>query len=344
MSDEPTSALTFEDLLIEVARKVGYAYYGAAGDEAAQVPVDPHDLDEAKRTVNNAIRRFLHEGPMPNGWRFTRPTGVFTIWGTTKSGASNTVTGGAYDSGNDQTTLTAGGDSFYETMELKSIEIDGVGTFTIKNYTSPTVIVVTGDASAASGSDWSITADGNYTLPASFSGEYISRPTYTSDTNQGISLDWVSEAKIRKARENISDESGDPWMLAIRPMRTDADPRRRWELMAYPQPDEVLQVEFQYVIGFDKLVDLAETPPVPWSHDETIKSACLAQAELDIESEPGVWSQMYRAAHQQSIRRDAMTVPKKLGYNGNGRGPQNLAQAIGWFRQTGYERPNVTVN
>jgi hypothetical protein len=35
---EPTSVLTFSDLILEVAYKLGIAYYGAAGDGAAQVP------------------------------------------------------------------------------------------------------------------------------------------------------------------------------------------------------------------------------------------------------------------------------------------------------------------
>ncbi len=44
MAANPTGAMTFQDRIIEVAIKLGVAYYGSAGDEAAQVPTDAHDL------------------------------------------------------------------------------------------------------------------------------------------------------------------------------------------------------------------------------------------------------------------------------------------------------------
>ncbi|KKL50219.1 hypothetical protein LCGC14_2307650, partial [marine sediment metagenome] len=79
MATNPTGALTFEDLIIEVAIKLGVAYYGAAGDKEAQVPIDVHDLSICKRVVNNAIRLFLSDAP-PNGWRCQHPVASLTMW------------------------------------------------------------------------------------------------------------------------------------------------------------------------------------------------------------------------------------------------------------------------
>ena len=342
MSSEPTSALTFSDLQIEVARKIGVAYYGSDGTGVAQPPADAHDLDEVKRHVNNGIRMFLADGPNPNGWFFSRPTASVTIWHDRAEDADKAVTAASYDSSADRTEITVGEDSFYETMENKSIVFETSGAFTVRTYVSPTKVKVEGDASGVVGEKWSMTADNAFTLPRDFGGEYIGSITYAADTNQGITIDWVDEAQIRLWLENITDETGDPFWAAVRPMATGV-PRRRWELLVYPGPDEVLTVRFPYILSFDKLVEDDEVPPIPFSHDDTVKAACLAIAEKDVEGAPGPDWQYYRqAALPNSYRIDAMSRPKRLGYFGN---PGSQGQpSIKEFRDNFYQRPRVSFN
>jgi len=345
MSSEPTSVLTFQDLIIEVARRIGVADYGEDGTEEVQVPVDAHDLAECKRHVNNAIRMVLNDAPAPNGWRFTRPTASVVIWGTIGTDSDNKVTSLGYDPATDKTTLQTSDDSFYESMEEKSLVLTGVDTFTVTDYVNAKKVKVRGDATGAgtAGVTWSITADGNYTLPRSFGGQVIGVPTYTADTNQGVSLQWSDESVIRKWRENITDETGDPYLLAIRPMATSVSRRRRWEMMAYPKPDEVMTVEFPYHLHFDRLVDLDEVPPLPFAHDETVKAACLAVAEKDVEGAPGAdWNYYENSCLPNSYRVDAMAAPKRLGYFGNPEAPTDAP--IKFFRKHIYQRPNVSVN
>ena len=74
----PTMEMTFSDLIIEVAEVAGIAYYGASGDEAAQVPGDAHSLALCKKVVNTAIRMFISDGP-PNGWRWMRKIARITL-------------------------------------------------------------------------------------------------------------------------------------------------------------------------------------------------------------------------------------------------------------------------
>jgi len=343
MSVEPTSSLTNRDLILEVARKIGFADYGVAGDAETGVPLDEHDLAECQRHVNNAIRMFLHDAPR-SGWRFARPTAQVTIWGDIGVDSDNKITSGGYDPSTDRTTLNVASDSFYETMEGKTITLTGVDDFTIAKYVSAQQIKVMGDATGAgtSGVTWSISADGNYTLPRTFGGQYSGAITYTSDTNQGVSVDWVSEATIRQWRENITDETGDPFWAAVRPQNQLFDPRRRWELMVYPQADEVLTLEFPFDLHFDQLVDLDEVPPVPFSHDETIKAACLAIVEKDVEEVPGPdWTYYTQQCLPNSYRVDSRAAPKDLGYFGNPR-PAGGRAAIRTFREQLYERPNIT--
>lgn len=77
---EPSSVLTFQDLLIATAYKSGMAYYGPDGNGAPQVPTDTNDLTICRTIVNNAIRMFIHDAPSPNGWRWTNPIAQVDLW------------------------------------------------------------------------------------------------------------------------------------------------------------------------------------------------------------------------------------------------------------------------
>ncbi|GAH55675.1 unnamed protein product, partial [marine sediment metagenome] len=68
---EPTSRLTFADLVQRVARKAGIAYYGSTGAEKAMVPIDTYNLELCKDIVNDAIRMFISDAPV-RGWRWQR--------------------------------------------------------------------------------------------------------------------------------------------------------------------------------------------------------------------------------------------------------------------------------
>lgn len=77
---EPTSALTFNDLVTETAYKIGCSYYGVDGTEAPQAPIDAHDLAVCQRIVNKAVRKFINDGPKPNGWRWLNPVAQVDLW------------------------------------------------------------------------------------------------------------------------------------------------------------------------------------------------------------------------------------------------------------------------
>lgn len=63
---DPTIKLDYDGFRIRVAEYLGIAYYGAAGDQAAQLPVDVHDLDLVSRIFHDGYVRFLTEIP----WNF----------------------------------------------------------------------------------------------------------------------------------------------------------------------------------------------------------------------------------------------------------------------------------
>lgn len=334
---EPTSALSFEALIIEVAQKMGVAYYGSGGDEAAQIPQDAHDLAECKRHVNNGIRMFINDAP-PNGWRWMRPTLSLTYWGAVTVDDDVTVAS-AYEPSTDTTLVTASEDSFYPSMESKTIVVTDVDSYTIATYVSATEIRLSGDVHWSGSKTFAIASSGNFTLPKTFGGQYIGPITFAAGTNTGARLDWTSEAEIRKLREDSTTETGDPRLAAVRRLSSDT---RRWELMLYPEPDEEDTVEFTYDLYFDSLTALTDLHPAGYAFDETVKAAVMAAMERDAEDVLGGLTQYYtQRALPNAYKIDARSAPRKLGYFGN----RQLARRLPIQVAREYiERPTVTFN
>jgi hypothetical protein len=331
----PTSRLTFSDLILEVSIKGGIASYGAGGDSAPAVPTDAHDLAEAKRVVNKAIRMFLSDSP-PTGWRWTRPVVDIVLWPSLADDPDRTVSGGAYSAGDDETVLTASEDVFERTMETKPIVIDGVGTFTMKRYVSATSMVVSGDASAASSDEFAIVTDGNYVMPRGFSGSFRGAITYAPSTNQAVPLEWASEHTIRQLRENRTVETGWPNIAAIRIQEN----RHRWDLMVYPVPHELMVVQMAFDLHFDALDDINALLPIPFSMDEGLLAACRAMWEREFDDAPGNdWGYYREIALPNAHKMDAQSAPKSLGYFGDLSFPRVTVRNFREWQQ----RPNVRV-
>jgi len=302
--------LTFEDLVIHVAEQLGVAYYGTDGDEAAQPPTDTPTLTQVKNYVNGGIRMFLNDAP-PEGWRFLEPTDEFVLW----ADAETTVDGqGVYDA-EAYTTLTVDDAFFTDTMVGHSITFeDSETSYVIYSVTSSTVAVLIGDASGELDSDTiSITANGNYTLPSNFGGEYLGDITYTAATNAGVTIRWDREGNIRRLRENVDSLTGYPSLAAVRKMDA-TNVANRWELCVYPTPSEDCTVEFPYAIYFTALSADADVHPAGAQYDETVKAACEAYAELHGEDILAGRSQYYeQKALPGAYRKNRRSAPKRLG-------------------------------
>lgn len=327
------SHLTFRDLILDVARKLGYAYYGPDGRGVAQIPENQHDLDDCKRIVNEGIRRFLIDSPKPFGWRWANPTAEIVLWATVPESATYALTAVNYDPLTDKTTVTTPADVFYDTMEEHTLTIAGYGNAKLADYLTPRQVRLYGNHVAIpAASLWSMPTDGNLTLPRTFGGSYTGDVTYAADSNRGVTPQWVSELTIRRDRESSGQSFGDPLRLAVRPM---ADARRRWELMVHPLPQSVTAIQFPYTLHFDALINLEEVPPAPSDHDTTIRAACLATAEQEVADTPGPDTAYYtQSCLPNSYAIDARTAPRRLGYMGNHR----------VIRSDHAYRPNVTVN
>lgn len=200
-----------------------------------------------------------------------------------------------------------------------SDEADGDTVTITRNYpitsvTSRVVVVVTGDASGeASGATITVTADGNYTLPSTFGGEYLGPISYAAGTNVGGPITWTSEGRIREYRQNVSSQTGNPTEAAVRKMDA-TDVARRYELIVHPIPAADRTVEFPYELYFTALSATTDLHPAGAHNDEFILAACEAYAEMKGEDTLSGRVQYYQqkalpAAH----RRNARSGPKRLG-------------------------------
>lgn len=205
-------------------------------------------------------------------------------------------------------TVTVAGDASNEADEDT---VTATHNYVITSVTSGLIAVVTGDASSESdGATITVTADGTYTLPATFGGEYSSKITYAAGTNQGVQLTWEDEGIIRHLLENVDSSTGTPGLAAVRKM----DLARRWELLVYPLANEQLTVLFPYELHFTALSADADVHPAGAHYDEAVKAACEAYAELHGEDSLVNRNQYYmEKALPAAYRRNSRSIPKKLG-------------------------------
>jgi hypothetical protein len=184
---------------------------------------------------------------------------------------------------------------------------------------------------------YSLTAFGVYSMPQTFGGEYSGEITYVAGSNRGVPINWITELEIRRLRENWNMVSGNPYYAAIR--RAAEGQNRRWELLIYPNTGGQYTVEFPYIIYFDKISSLTDVHPAGMQHDETVKAACLAAAEMQGEDQLAGRVNYYRSiALPNSYKIDARSAPRKLGYCGN---PRSTTVSLRDFRQY-FRRPSVT--
>lgn len=256
MCAEPTSALTFYDLILRVAKAAECAYYGATGQERAMIPIDPEVLDRCKMVVNDAIRGFVAAAPA-HGWRWrNREMEVNLVRayeGTATAGAATSLTDGgiAGDYANDffngyTLRIVAGtGQDEYATVT----DYDGTaGTFTFAALSGGSTPDTTSQYRICRSTQVIDSDPSRYLLTQDFQGEVAGDITFQAGSN-ACGIEWTSEAEIRRNRE-IDVTTGDaPFVAAIKPNAT----RRRWELIVDPAPSAEHTVVFPYKAGFDNL-------------------------------------------------------------------------------------------
>lgn len=315
---EPTLGLTFDDMRIRVAEHLGIAYYGAAGNEAAQLPTDAHDLDLVSRLVNDGYRRFLSE----RAWSFMRPllTIVFrqqydgsatAVGGSTLSDSTRTQADDFFNGYSIRVTSAATGD-----IQVRTVTdyVGATGQFVVGVAFSPALVI--GDTYTVAPAECVEGQNHRYYLPDDFFG-VIHRPFTYGEDGPITSMEPSTEWKIRELRAG-QDVSGQPTIYAVAPINTsvttDGD---RWEAIFWPRPNILEAVQCRYQRYPNKLTTGTHRHVAGFQHDAAVLAAAKAEAELQQEGVEGAQSIAYDKALARSVMLDDKSTPVRIGGYGD---------------------------
>jgi len=231
-------------------------------------PVNHDDLEDIKQVINDGVRQFESDAP-PTGWEWRKRIIQVTI--------SNVEITGTADAA-DATSITDATleDTYDEDDDLNGYWCyitggTGEGSYAqVDDYTTSGGVVDVldwldqygnaGGTNPAADSTFTITQyetvagdPGRYPLPENYGGEVSGEINYDKDATHRQPIRWTAENIIRKQRQN-SDGSGYPFMAAIRqlePASSTLGPKRRSELIVYPDPSQVDTLEWPYILGFN---------------------------------------------------------------------------------------------
>jgi len=316
---EPTLVMTFSDFQIRVAEFLGCAYYGAAGDEAAQVPTDAHNLDLVKRLANDGYRRFINANPT---WNFLTPT--FTI--TTSAGESGTA-----DSGTSTTLVDSDlddDDDYYNGWYIRVKAGTGNGEYAlVTDFTSSTgTVTFSGGLSGSSTPDTTseyelapsqcVRGDTMlYWMPDGFYGQMID--WFTFEEGDGyVYTEKVPDVTIRDLNSATGHITGIPSKQSLFPFNDSDAPK--WATRLWPDPADTYILTGRCRLFPDALSSGADTPVCGFAYNDAVLASCLAVAEEYKDDGSKDAAERWREALVLAIRQDRQTVPSNLGYNGDG--------------------------
>lgn len=317
---ESTLSLGFSDIQKEIAYVLGYT--------RTQASWTSDQDEEITRAIDDGYRNFFHA----YDWKFKKIISAFHLWADVAESDDVDVTG-IYDT-TTYSVVTATEDTFYDSMVGESIVITDVGTFVIYSYTSATVIVVVGDATAVA-KTFSIASEGTFNLPddyGGFEGKWTFQPNETQ-----FPITVVGEGQIRGLHQRgVTSER--PRVIGIRPKSFDPKVSQRWELITYPNTDGHYELGYNKLVQPGKLTVTNQYPVGGVAHCQTVLAFCMAAAEILKDGGPPPLTKkgattgfalLAKEALARSIQIDSeANAPDSLGYNGDpsgyGRGHFNM--------------------
>jgi len=288
---ESTLSLTFANLYTDIGERL----YATRTFSAAQKVV-------AQRLANDGLRRFL----MMHEWGFLFPYTTIGVWPAT----TGTM---AVDGDGDTTVTDATNSPFYASMIGHKIVADTSETeHTISGYTSSSIVTVSADARADDGGTFTITPDGNYTLPDDFGvvmGSFLYAPS--------AGYPKLNASTPQAIRDTRALAGGGAWprYWAVEPVAFDSTVGQRWQLLLYPTPATARLLHYQYRVNPALMDTDAEYPPGGMLHGDTIRQFGYAMAELHQTHARGPEYDDALLMLQGSIALNATQYPPTVGMN-----------------------------
>lgn len=162
----------------------------------------------------------------------------------------------------------------------------------------------------------------DYVMPFSFGGAY-GPLHHDPDDEIKVSIHKVTPNKILYQRQMNVTVTNWPTLYAERAVMQGGTNGQRWKIMLWPSPSAVFHLH-----GTMRVHPLGPNGTQEYlyggaEHSQTILESCLAQAELQIDGQPGAHANEFKQCLATSIVLDSqMHAPEKLGYNGNNSGAQ----------------------
>ncbi len=204
---------------------------------------------------------------------------IVSVTSSTVCVVDSAVTGADDDSVVVQVTAVTADDAmFYENMvdSGETVTIGSTG-YTLLDVTSTTVCHVSGNASgAADEATCSVTADGDYRLPADYGA--IAGPLTHATSSGYWPVKIVGESALRHVRR-YNAGSGTPTIAAIRPLAIVQTTLQEFDLLLHPIPNVAYELTYRYHVRLSEITDTNKRLPGAADHSEIILQACLAAAE-----------------------------------------------------------------
>lgn len=164
-----------------------------------------------------------------------------------------------------------------------------------------------------------LTADQiDYDMPDDFAHFTDSRLYMSADSESWHEIRLVAVSRILALRQrDTASASGPVQFAALTSVNTAGVTPTRERLMIWPAPDSSSYVlRFEYRSNPYQLTDGQKYPLGGQPHAETIREACLAAWEREIDGQEGVHTRQFLLRLQSSIATDRrVTGPETFGYN-----------------------------
>ena len=161
-----------------------------------------------------------------------------------------------------------------------------------------------------------LTPDGinyRFDLPLDFQGEFLTKWTYPQAGPANF-LDEVSVYQIQQMRAGMAS-SGYAYLYAIHPKDNvdETTTTARYQVDFFPTPPNTATLTARYRRLPMKLTNLTDRSVAGPQHDQTVRQAALAEAELQRYGQSGPMEDKYQNLLSASIKRDVRSVPKTVG-------------------------------
>lgn len=274
---EPTSGLSFTELIRRVANKAGVAYFGSSGDQSALIPVDAYNLGLCKDIVRDAFRMFVSDCPK-RGWRWQKrlmsvALTATRITGTADSASTTTIVdltlADTYDYLHYVGTCTASEFSVGETVTQDTS--GATGLITAITATTLDITVVSGTADKTN--NWTHGAHTFTTSSAVFPLEgyycYITGGTgkgswavitdYNALTGAITVADWLDQYGNAAGTDPVADST-----FAVTPVETVGG-----DISRYPLPESF---GGEVAGPIDYAASTAHATPIEWRDESFIRA------------------------------------------------------------------------